>query len=260
MAPRKPKKNIGDQVGGWLGGAAKGVQSWSESQARTFTNPYINVAGRALGKNPNLPTSGVREAVSNTAFAAADIASGPIARSAGKAVTAVGRTVANTGVPARVVNKVTGQTVLVHGSPTQGIKTIYPRQGANRKQWTGGADLGLQGFYGVPSKNPQFGPSQISTKFALGDQEKNIAQNVVGQGSVYLAKTKKVDLIFEQGGTVARTKQPGRVLKEIKLSDYPRENTASLIDDYVAALKRAGGPTVPRNIRKQLRGGGKNKK
>jgi hypothetical protein len=121
MAPRKPKNPIKD-VGNWLGGAAKGVQSWSESQARTFTNPYINVAGRALGKNPNLPTSGVREAVSNTAFAAVDVAAPVIGRAAGKAVTAVGRTVANTGVPARVVNKVTGQTVIIHGTNVRGLK------------------------------------------------------------------------------------------------------------------------------------------
>jgi len=164
------------------------------------------------------------------------------------------------GAAARGINKLRGEVVLVHGSPTQGIKTINPTKGANRNKGTRGVDLGLQGFFGTPSKNPQFGPSQVATKYALGDQEKNIAQNVVGQGSVYLAKAKKADLIFEQGGMVARTGKPVRVVKELKLSDYPREQKGSLIDDYVAALRRAGGPTVSRTVRKQSRGGGKNKR
>ena len=98
MAPRKPNKSrrdkpndsLANQVGGWLGGAAKGVYNYSESQARTFTNPYINAAGRAIGKNPNLPVSGAKEAITNTAWGVVDVASGPIGRVAAKGVTAAG--------------------------------------------------------------------------------------------------------------------------------------------------------------------------
>ena len=96
---RNKDDNIASQVGGWLGGAAKSVYNYSESQARTFTNPYINAAGRALGKNPNLPVSGAREAMTNTAFAALDVASGPIGRVAAKGVTVAGRAMAKTVVP-----------------------------------------------------------------------------------------------------------------------------------------------------------------
>jgi hypothetical protein len=98
MAPRKPNKSrrdkpndsLANQVGGWLGGAAKGVYNYSESQARTFTNPYINAAGRVIGKNPNLPVSGAKEAITNTAWGVVDVASGPIGRVAAKGVTAAG--------------------------------------------------------------------------------------------------------------------------------------------------------------------------
>ena len=128
---KAPSKNIGDQVGGWLGGVAKGVYNYSDSQARTFTNPYINAAGRVIGKNPNLPVSGAKEAITNTAWGVVDVASGPIGRAAGKGVTAVGRAVQS----GRVVNPVAaarnlvkGQKVVVHGTPNplQG-KFIQPR-------------------------------------------------------------------------------------------------------------------------------------
>lgn len=169
MAPRKPKKNIGDQVGGWLGGAAKGVvagptqlaktfavdiasgaagaargvQSWSESQARTFTNPYINAAGRVIGKNPNLPVSGAKEAITNTAFGVVDIAAGPVGRvvvrGAARAVQS-GRVV-NPVAAAR--NLVKGEKVVVHGTPNKlEGKFIQPRA----ESW-GAQDVGKPVVY-----------------------------------------------------------------------------------------------------------------
>jgi hypothetical protein len=96
--PKNPINDIVNSAGGWLGGVAKGVYNYSDSQARTFTNPYINVAGRAVGKNPNLPVSGAKEAITNTAWGVVDVASGPIGRVAAKGVTAAGRAVAKTGV------------------------------------------------------------------------------------------------------------------------------------------------------------------
>jgi hypothetical protein len=134
-------KNIVDQVGGWLGGAAKGVYNYSDSQARTFTNPYINAAGRAIGKNPNLPVSGAKEAITNTAWGVVDVASGPIGRAAGKGVTAVGRAVQS----GRVVNPVAaarnlvkGEKVVVHGTSAK-IKgsELVPKSGSRGSETIG---------------------------------------------------------------------------------------------------------------------------
>lgn len=96
---KNPILELGETAGGWLGGAARGVVEgvvgWSNSQARTFTNPYINAAGRAIGKNPNLPVSGKGEAISNTAWAAVDI----VAPTAGRVVAkGVGKVINNPAV------------------------------------------------------------------------------------------------------------------------------------------------------------------
>lgn len=45
----------------------------AESMQATFLNPWINLAGRAIGKNPNLRVAGPREAAINTALTIADI-------------------------------------------------------------------------------------------------------------------------------------------------------------------------------------------
>ena len=244
------RKSIFDDIVGGFVGAAKGVGDWSQSQARTFTNPYVNAAGRAIGKNPNLPVSGAKEAITNTAFGVVDVASGPIGRVAVKGARAAAGAVAKTGVPARVVNKVTKQQILVHGSPTQGLTVINPTRGINRNKGYGGEDKGLRGFFQVPSKNPQFGPS-IAINYALGDQERNIQQNVIGQGSIYIARAKKPNLIFQQARQIASTPVPSPVVSEIRLNSVSRDKAQSFLDRYVAELKAAGGATVPRKIRKQ---------
>lgn len=75
-----------------LADAAKGVvnvvKSDLESQAATFTNPWINLAGKAIGKNPNLRESSPKEAAINTATAIASIATGGMAKSASTVMSA----------------------------------------------------------------------------------------------------------------------------------------------------------------------------
>ncbi len=122
--------DIASRVGGWLGGAAKSVQSWSESQARTFTNPYINAAGRAIGKNLNLPVSGAKEAITNTAFAAVDVASGPIGRVAAKGVAQVAKAAnANFVIPKITTKIVPSQKRAFRGIQDEMIETGYFDQG-----------------------------------------------------------------------------------------------------------------------------------
>ena len=245
---KAPSKNIGDQVGGWLGGAAKGVYNYSESQARTFTNPYINAAGRAIGKNPNLPVSGAKEAITNTAWGVVDVASGPIGRAAGKGVTAVGRAVAKTGVPARVVNKLTKQEVLLHGRKTAGYPEIKPMGGKyeglpdSQRQYAVAwydnpqvaRDFDLAKSYGFSS------PEKLGTVYAVRGKAKTFTQ-----GDYVTPAKFKTDLIVQSS-------KNQKVVGSVNLTG----NTG--VDDAAIArmLKKAGG-TVPASMRKGRGGGAK---
>jgi hypothetical protein len=99
MAPRKPKKNIGDQVGGWLGGAAKGV---GRAAAQ---NPIVaqNIKyGKAVMAGPSAlaKTVAIDLASAATGVAAAKVA--------GKVVTAAGKVLGN---PRK------SSTVVYHSTP-----------------------------------------------------------------------------------------------------------------------------------------------
>lgn len=59
-----------------------------ESQAATFVNPWINLAGKAVGKKPNLREARPQEALNNTVTALAAIATGGMAKSASTAIRA----------------------------------------------------------------------------------------------------------------------------------------------------------------------------
>jgi hypothetical protein len=246
MAPRKPKNPIKD-VGNWLGGAAKGVQSWSESQARTFTNPYINVAGRALGKNPNLPTSGVREAVSNTAFAAVDVAAPVIGRAAGKAVTAVGRS----GVVKRSVQRTLkrDEVFFMHGSPKKGLKEIEPRLPPEATKIKGSSKGMFEGMeidpltWGTmvshPSPIGKTKPVWKATKETLISRAEK-AYEYTGPkmspnytGSLYIAKSPRKGV--EDYGEEMITPSIAKVVREIRVAGKSREQV------YEEALKELKG-------------------
>lgn len=57
-----------------------------ESMAATFTNPAVNLIGKAFGKNPNLREAGPKEAAINTALAIGDIVTGGATRGASAAL------------------------------------------------------------------------------------------------------------------------------------------------------------------------------
>lgn len=131
----KPNLAVSDTSGGSLADfknallnapkiAAKGIQDWSQSQARTFTNPYINAAGKVVGKNLNLPVSGKKEAVSNTIFGVVDIASGPVGRVVAKGAKAVAQSGRIVNPAAAVRNILKGEKVVVHGTPAK-LKGAY---------------------------------------------------------------------------------------------------------------------------------------
>jgi len=118
------------------------------------------------------------------------------------------------GVGARVVNKVRGQEVYLHGSPTTGLKEIRPM---------GNATGSRLAFFENP-KTTQFGdPGMLSSRYT---QEK---------GSIYVVKGPKNS--FKQDSEIrsmAISKQPQKVVSEIKLA-----NIGSNIDAIKPVINKA---------------------
>ena len=130
------------------------------------------------------------------------------------------------GVNARIVNKVKGQEVYLHGSPTTGLKEIRPM---------GNATGSRLAFFENP-KDRSFGNSgSLSSSYA---QEK---------GSVYVVKGPKNSFKEDVGfRAIAISKQPQKVVSEIKLANIgsnidainPAINKALRIAGYKAPKKR----------------------
>ena len=239
---RNKDDNIASQVGGWLGGAAKGVQSWSESQARTFTNPYINAAGRALGKNPNLPTSGSKEAVSNTAFAVADIVAPVIGRAATAAVRS-GRAA------------VKGTYLGVHGSPTKGLPAITPQLGPT----TRANNLGAKSAgYKVPG-NPVAYSYPAQPKYVTDGLQ--TASAYAKEGSVYVVKAPKQNVnIAQWNPNEVYSSQSMQVVKEIKIPSLPKpaapyasKDVKQSVEASISAARAAADAKMIRQVQNAVK-------
>jgi hypothetical protein len=230
MAPRKPNKSrrdkpndsLANQVGGWLGGAAKAV---GRAAAQ---NPLVAQNIR-YGKNPSCAAGPT--AVAKTA--AIDLAAGAVGAGVGKAAVGVGRVVSKTGVPARVVNKLTGQKVVVHASPQTGLNRIDPRLGSNQ----------------LPDKNVVFGWDP--KKSGMRDQITRLSGRYVSKqegqsaGSIYVTSIRKSEIVTPQnlantGQVVSRGS--GRVVSEIPVSG---KTTAQVNAELQRQLRLAGAVSKP---------------
>ena len=129
MASRKPKGIADDIVGGirnivspWLGtppGELKQVTQFKQATRVAAEGLDQTLTGGMIKAG----TQGNKALAKQAAVNAAALGAGYVA---GKAAVTAASAVAKTGVPARIVNKLTGQMVGVHGSPVSGLKTINP--------------------------------------------------------------------------------------------------------------------------------------
>jgi len=239
MAPRKPKNPIKD-VGNWLGGAAKGVQNWSESQARTFTNPYINIVGKTIGKNPNLPTSGFREAASNTAFAVVDIASPAIGRAVGKAVQS-GRVV-NPVAAAR--NLVKGEKVVIHGTPNQlQGKFIEPRA----ESW-GAQEIGKPVVY-------NFDPRAVKAKSTIPYRVQDYSNPTLfrpeapSNFNAVIGRTPKSSIKTHSSTGYKYSESPVSIDKVVKTNQPPEKLAVELQRELRKMGTQMRGNTIPQAVK-----------
>lgn len=146
------------------------------------------------------------------------------------------RAAVNTGIPARIGNKVTGKTVVVHGSPVSGIKEIKPNLSTSAKM------LG----YNSPeayAANPSTGNSLRMAQEYAALSGSNVSSST--GGSVYIAKAKSSSLSWREGvkkseSPMFSSEKPFKVTKEFPVSKLPEPKV------FNKELKRAG-VKLPRN-------------
>jgi hypothetical protein len=250
MAPRKPKnpiKDLSDVVGGWLGGRGPGTNPVIQRYERdlgtvaqtidTFTGGLGAAAlrdARNFQQGGSLPTN-----VAKTA--AVNLAAGAVGA---KAAQVGGRAVAKTGVPARMMNKLTKQDIYLHGSPISGLKQINPGIGGNRTYSSKRGDLGF--FENPKASETDFGGMASAYARKNGGGFGVVSNNRTG--SVYVVKGPKKSFTSDpenqmvyQNTTpiVAISKQPQKVVSEIKLENVGlgKDARSKAVAD---ALRKAG--------------------
>ncbi len=244
MAGRKknPINDIIDAAGAWLGGSKGRV-----------TNPQVQAAmdaTRAIGKVVDTATGGFGSAVvSDAQRMAASGSSTPSAlyktaavnlgaAAAGVGAAKVAGKVVESGVVAQAVNKVTGQQVILHGSPVKNIKQLEPLSGGRFAP-----NVPQRYLYGL---NPEAAKAENLGKF-VGEYAKKGGRGmnlkIESSGSVYVAKVSNKSVVNPQAlGQGARlpiitSTGSAKVVREIPVSGL---SEAALEKQILKAVKRAG--------------------
>lgn len=214
----KGKRPSDEFYGGSLGDFKDAVKTAAQFSAQA-ANPVLE----SYARNVALPQAGGQKA--NWKRFAGEQAIGAAAIGGSLAASKAIEQLVKSPIATRAVNKLTKQTVMLHGSPTQNLKTIAPTVGENRYYTS---ERGALGFY----ENPQVDPS--------GGLARIYATN---EGSVYAVRGKAKSFIGDAGGGLADRVQtsnaPQKVVGEVKLDVVGKQ-----IDDRTAAiskmLKQAG--------------------
>lgn len=156
-----------------------------------------------------------------------------------------GAAINKSGVVQRLLNKATGQQVIVHGSPTGGIKNIIPKvPNAN--------PAGTKAVYGMNPETVKPNLSrEISADPGIKSRPLNLAQiardyadaggNIAG--SAYVAKVPKSGITNpasigpKSKVGIVTSKSPAKVVAEIKMAG---KTEAQIQKELLAAAKKAG--------------------
>ena len=250
----------------------KGVRNLGRGISLTndYLNPYAKTTKQLLGMaagNPDAQAKFAKSLARDVAITGAAVGVGNVAN---RAITAA----AKTGVPSRLKNAITGDAILVHGSPAPNLKAIDPRAGSAR----------------FPDKEVAFGwnpkeylpnnPTQLTTNAMKHTGTLSTAQaagfgKVRGTmpaaspgGSLYVVKGKTSQNIVtnkdENFMMAIKDKMP--VLQEFKLKNYvvsepsaipgkPSNNyfdEQKLRQDVIASIKASGGKTQKNPVQRML--------
>jgi len=252
VAARKPKGIVDDIVGGirnivspWLG--APPAQNKQVTQAQGLARAAAETLDQTFaGGLVKAGVQGNKALVKQAAVNAAALGAGYIAGKA--AVTAAGA-VAKTGVPQRLLNTLTRQTVVLHGSPVRGLREITPQ--IRNYPGQGQLDIVPQVFVANPR-------TENAIKTALNYSEKSGLQSQIGgiygnPGSVYIGKVKTKNLTSPQDlpkkiADYFASENPIKVIKEIPTPKPIHSNEGEYksflesINIIEKSLKRVGAP------------------
>lgn len=252
-APKNPINDISNLVSGWLGGRGPG------------TNPQVQAAmnaTRAVGKVVDTATGGFGQALvsdaqrmaqtgSSTPSAlyktaavnlGAAVAGAGAAKVAGKAVSKV----VESGVAARVVNKLTGQTVFVHGSPMPNLSKLETYAGSR-------ALPNEKVVYGWdPSSNNAQNWLTKSSVTIRNARDSNAASVYIAKAPTANVKNRAADVNWN----VVTSSTPAKVVKELPIPSNLGEEYSQTFQQFdkkvLDAAKRAGAkfPKTPKKVKK----------
>lgn len=233
------------------------------SIANDYLNPYANTTKQLLGMAAGNPDAEAKFAKS----LARDVAITGAAVGLGKAVGKAANAAAGSSIGQRVGNAVRGETVVVHGSPIPGIKTIEPRAALQTDY------LGPQVWSMRPTKTTTVG-QVVETTYPYANKGRAMG------GQLYVAKvpTKATNLApetlkqemsavekfkFENYGIkpdprprikpnkeyMIRSSQPGKVVSEISIEGKSMQELTEIVKKE---LKAAGVKVEPNAVQKLL--------
>ena len=265
MTSRKPKGIADDIVGGirnivspWLG--TPPGQNRSVTQAQGLARQTAETLDQAFaGGLIKAGTQGNKALVQQAAVNAAALGVGYVA---GKVVQTVAGAAVKTGVPARIVNKLTGQSVVVHASGTARLPQIDPRLGSQALPYDKAAF----------AWNPTAYKQKDSIRNMLFDSQTYRNTAPLGrtpEPTVYVAKTPTKNLQkirdttptpgpsvdsyllnkikgFKESGMV--TNKPLKVVDSMDFSKF--QDTAARATELAQKIRKAGGK-VPKGSTKR---------
>jgi hypothetical protein len=243
----------------------KGVRTLGMGISKTndYLNPYANTTKQILGMaagNPGAEAKFAKSLARDVAITGADVGLGAVA---GKAITAAGKT----STAQRIGNAARGETVVVHGSPIPGIKTIEPRTALQNDE------LGPQVWSMRPTKTTSV-ESVVETTYPYANKGRAMG------GQLYVAKvpTKATNMNpiikeqemstvekfrFENYGIkpaprpkikpnkewLIRSSEPGKVVSEISTEGKSMKELTEIVKKE---LKAAGVKVEPNKVQKLL--------
>jgi hypothetical protein len=265
MASRKPKAQptgildvVRDIVSPWLGAPAGQNRQVTQAQglARTAAQTLDQTfAGGMIG-------AGVKGNKALAKQAAVNVAALGTGYVAGKAMQTAAGAIAETGLPARIVNKVTGNMIGVHGSPVSGLTEIkpflsrnaakagytnpqvYAANPARGKSWQTAVDYSQLSGQGVtpPSSNSiggsvyivkgKIGPIKQEFKTDYLDAAVKLQKDVALKNKLTGSKTTTGAISKLKDFPIMVSGQPYKVVKEFPL----KNDTSTFYND----LKRFG--------------------
>jgi len=233
------------------------------SMTNDYLNPYANTTKQLLGMaagNEGAQAKFAKSLARDVAITGAAVGLGAVA---GKAITAAGKT----STAQRIGNAVRGETVVVHGSPIPGIKTIEPRTALQNDE------LGPQVWSMRPTKTATV-KDVVETTYPYANKGRAMG------GQIYVAKvpTKATNMnpvIKEQELSAVekfrlenygikptprpkikpnkewliRSSQPGKVVSEISTEGKSMQELTEILKKE---LKSAGVKVEPNKVQKLL--------